>query len=529
MFDNLRAWPNWVLIGSAGLLTVAAFPPSPLGFLAYFSLIPLMVLFIKDDFHLGFEKGYFFGLILNLGMMYWLAVNKGTEWYWSTLSMVSSILFLALNYGLIGLVVGIIGRYGGQKAGIWSFPIVWAAVEYLRSFGTLGFTWNNLCYTQSRAVQLIQIVALSGPNGLSFIIVLVNVLLVLILINGVKRWRTSLRYVYCLLGIFLILEIFGGITLSAKRPTTNNRCPVHVALIQPNVDPNRKWDGEAFGEVIQILHSLTDSACAEPRDLIVWPESAVPAYLRHNRHQLLDAIIAQITRLNVHLLTGVPDYEFNSSEDYKIYNSTFLLCPRSRRIESYNKIKLVPFGEYIPLSEVFPELDNLNLGQGNFAAGNEMHVFSIPLTVEHIAAQDTVLQFHTVVCYESTFPYIVRKGVKMGSELLVIVSNDAWFGNNSAPYLHAEIARFRAIENHIPVVRSANTGISVIYDAYGRKLTQARFGEMNWLTAVIPQGTGHTVYARLGDWFGIINVVVSVLFLGFVLIRRKITCKNTLT
>lgn len=523
MFDNLRALPNWVLICSAGLLTVAAFPPSPLGFLAYFSLIPLIILFIKDDFHLGFEKGYFFGLILNLGIMYWLAVNKGTMWYWSVLSMVASVLFLALNYGLIGLIVGIIGRYGGQKAGIWSFPFVWAAVEYLRSFGTLGFTWNNLCYTQSQAIQLIQIVAFSGANSLSFIIVLVNVLLVLSLIHGTKRLPASLPYIYCLLGIFLILEIFGGITLFTKRPVSDVR-PVHVALIQPNVDPNEKWDGEAFWDVIGLLYSLTDSACAEPRDLIVWPESAVPAYLRHNRHQLLDATIAQITHLNTNLVTGVPDYEFTSSKKYKIYNSTFLLRPRSRRIESYNKIRLVPFGEYIPLSEVFTELDNLNLGQGNFDAGEKMRVFSIPLMVEHAAARDTVLQFHTVICYESTFPDIVRKGVKMGSELLVIVSNDAWFGNNSAPYLHAEIARFRAIENRIPVVRSANTGISLIYDAYGRILSRTRFGEVNWLAVVVPQGSGRTVYARLGDWFGIINVVGSVLFLGLVLIRRKVRC-----
>lgn len=525
MFDNLRALPNWVLIGSAGLLTVAAFPPSPLGFLAYFSLIPLIVLFIKDDFHLGFEKGYFFGLILNLGIMYWLAVNQGTEWYWSTLSMIASVLFLAFNYGLIGLLVGIIGRYGGQKAGIWSFPFIWAAVEYLRSFGTLGFTWNNLCYTQSRVIQLIQIVAFSGANGLSFIIVLVNVLLVLILIHGTKRWQASWRYVYCLLGIFLTMEIFGGIALSAKRSPAGVR-PVYVALIQPNIDPNEKWDGESFWDVIQLLHNLTDSASVESRDLVVWPESAVPAYLRRNRHQLLDAIIAQITRLNTHLVTGVPDYEFTSAEEYKIYNSTFLLCPRSRRIESYNKMRLVPFGEYIPLSEVFPELDNLNLGQGNYDSGSEMRVFSIPLTVDRAAAGDTTLQLHAVVCYESTFPDIVRKGVTLGSELLVIVSNDAWFGNNSAPYLHAEIARFRAIENRIPVVRSANTGISLICDAYGRILSQTRFGEINWLTAVIAQGTRQSVYARLGDWFGMINVIGSGIFLGLVLIRRKITCKN---
>ena len=136
--NRLQSIPNWVLILTSGILTVAAFPPLPLGFLAYVSLVPLMLLFMKEDYHLGFEKGYLFGLLLNLGIMYWLAFNEGTQWHWAMLSMIAAVLYLALNYGLIGFLVGIIGRRWGARAGLWSWPVVWVAVEVLRSYGKNG-------------------------------------------------------------------------------------------------------------------------------------------------------------------------------------------------------------------------------------------------------------------------------------------------------------------------------------------------------------------------------------------------------
>jgi len=296
---------------------------------------------------------------------------------------------------------------------------------------------------------------------------------------------------------------------------------VHVALIQPNVDPTDKWDRNSFWNVMQLLHDLTDSAAVEQRDLIVWPETATPTYLRKNRGRSLDTILRHISQLHTHLLTGVPDFEFRDAEDYSVYNSTFLLRPDSREIENYRKMKLVPFGEYIPLAEIFPNLNNLNLGQGLFEAGTEATVFSIPLRAEHGSEQDTTLNFSSVICYESTFPSIVRKGIKNGAELLVIVSNDAWYGNNSAPYLHMEISRLRAIENRVPVVRSANTGVSMICDAYGRIISKAQFGEKAWLSAELAQGDRRTFFTTVGNWFGVLDVIVLCSILGISLIRRR--------
>jgi len=506
--DFLRKTPSFVWIVLSGLLTFAAFPPSPLGFLAYFSLIPFIYAMIKDDFHMGMEKGFIFGIILNLGILFWLALNKGTQWYWATLSMMSGVLFISLNYAAIGLIVGFFGRRLGKNISILLFPFVWIAVEYLRSFGTLGFTWNNLGYTQAHAVQLIQMANIVGSGGVGFWIVAINVLIYFILSANIpaKKMPVLLSVLFFM---FFIPETYGLLRLKSTDSSAEKRA-VHVGLIQPNVDPTQKWERHSFHRNMQLLHDLTDSVAVKPLDLVVWPETATPTFLRQNRRDALTDIISHITRLDVSLLTGTPDFEWLNEDDYEVFNSTFLLKPNSLEIEDYRKIKLVPFGEYIPLSYLFPELENLNLGQGNFKPGKKVNVFRIPLKVDKSVTSDTTLEFTTVVCYESTFPPNIRKGAKKGSELLVIVSNDAWFGYTTAPFLHAEISRFRAIENGIPVVRSANTGISLILDSRGREICRKGFGEKGWLDAVIEQGKPTTPYVRFGDWVAMLCVMISV-------------------
>jgi len=510
---------GWLLVILSGILTGLAFPPLRLGFLAFVALIPLMKVFSDDEFHLGFEKGLIFGILLNLIIMYWLALNKGTTWYWATLSMLSSVLFLALNYAAIGLIVGFIGRRLGRTAGIWSFPIVWTAVEYLRTFGTLGFTWNNLCYTQSHVIQLIQSAAVIGSNGISGWIVVINVLIFRLLEN-LADYRQVSRRLAAIITLFLIPAVY-GLTVLQRPADPDDRRMVNVGLIQPNVDPNAKWDQNFFKSNMQLLHDLTDSVAVRPLDLVVWPETATPTFLRRNYHGSLTRIRQHLSVLNVNLLTGVPDYEKHSAEDYKYFNATFLLRPNSNTIEDYRKMQLVPFGEYIPLSGYFPDLKNINLGQGNFEAGKEVKVFQIPLKSDRSAAADTVLNFSAAVCYESTFPNLIRQAARQGSEMLVIVTNDAWFGNASAPFLHAEIARFRAIENHIPVVRSANTGISLILDGYGRDVQHLGFDCSGWLSATIAQGRPTTIYNKFGNWVAGLSVILTVFLIGYAMKKRR--------
>ena len=503
----------------AAVASLLAFPPVGWAICAHLALIPWLAAFTKDEYHFGFGKGLIYGLILNLGLLYWLALNQGTVWYWATLSMISAVLFLALNYGLIGLLYGWIGRRNPRLAP-WTLPLIWTAVEYLRSFGALGFTWNQLANTQIAVWPLIQYASLTGGYGVTLWIVLINVVLYALLrqAGGLVRLRLTVGLVL-LVGLPLL---HGGFTLWRAGRKESPRT-VTVGIVQPNVDPRDKWTWQAYGDVMQLLQTLTDSVATPVTDLVVWPETATPTYLRRNHRHALDRIRAQLQRLNVHLLTGVPDYEFIDDEIYRVYNATFLLRPDQPEIEDYRKIRLVPFGEYIPLSGYLPQLKGLNLGQGNFDAGRDVRVYRIPLKTQSGDVANQSLRLGSLICYESSFPALTRRMAIAGAELLVVVSNDAWFGHTSGPFLHAEIARLRAIENRTPVVRSANTGISMAIDAYGRVVAQSRFGKLAVLNATLVAAAQPSFYTRHGDWLA----QLAVILLAGLLIWIKINPRKT--
>lgn len=496
----------------SGLLIVAAFPPLPTGFLAWFALLPLLTSFFYDDFQFGFEKGFIYGFVLNLGVLYWLAVNQGTYWYYSSLSMISSVLFLAVFYGLAGSLVGVIGRRGSRKLGVLAFPFIFTALEWIRSLGVLGFTWNNLCYTQSSYDSVIQVVAFVGPFGLSLWIYLINTLLFTVM----KNWKNPLvKFKSVTAIIFVFPFVFGFLILqSVDKQLANKKArTLKVTVIQPNMDPNEKWNIDNYRANMNNLFQLSRKDIIENEsELLVWPETAVPTYIRLNRRNSKKEITNFLHEHSVYLITGVPDYEYHKKE-YKFYNSVFYMNPDSTDFQKYRKMHLVPFGEYIPLSEHFEELKKLNLGQGNFIAGKKISVFNLP-------KNDYSIALTSAICFESSFPDLIRKGAQKGSQLLAIVTNDAWFGNTSAPYLHAEIARFRAVENHIPVVRAANTGISMIIDKYGRTIKESGFNRAEALSAELNIEKEKTFYSQTGNWIGVLCVILMS-FLIFISIFRR--------
>ena len=499
----------------SGLLMVFAFPPLPTGFLAWFALLPLLYSFLKDDFHLGFEKGFIYGATLNLGILYWLAVNQGTQWYYSSLSMLSSVLFLALFYGLAGALIGYIGRKTSKTIAILSFPFVMTAMEWLRALGTLGFTWNNICYTQSTNLALIQMISFTGPFGLSLWLYLINALIFLVILN----WKTDRNRPISILAILFIFPLLYGLVVlngSAGDADFKGIQKLPVTIVQPNVDPNSKWEQSRFKDNIEKLLDLSQEGIDQNNSrLVVWPETAVPTYLRINRQNSLVNINEFAAENNIILITGAPDYNFNDkTEEYEFYNSVFYLNPPKSKPDIYRKMHLVPFGEYIPMSEHFESLKKLNLGQGNFIAGRDITLFNL-------SDDQYSFDMTAAICFESSFSNLIRKGVKKGSQLLAVVTNDAWFGNTSAPYLHAHIARFRAVENRIPVVRAANTGISMIIDSYGRVLKKSKFGEEKQLSTELIISKNKTFYTKTGNWIGSFCVVMVLFFIGLTIFRSK--------
>jgi len=495
----------------SGILIVLSFPPFKVGFLAWFALIPLIASLYHDDFHLGFGKGFLYGVFLNLGVLYWLGVNQGTYWYFSMLSMISSVIFLAIFYGLTASVVGFIGRKFSKNVALMAFPFIFTSMEWLRTLGAMGFTWNNLCYTQSPYLPIIQIVSVIGPFGLSLWIYLLNILLFAIIVYW-KEYRIKLSSIYVLVFLFPIL--FGTLVLIGSKGNIKDKNNLTVTVVQPNMDPNEKWNRESYDGNMEILYTLSRQEVIDHQsDLLVWPETAVPTYLRINRRNSLFDISNFAKEYSIALITGAPDYRLKDKE-YEYYNSVFYINQKASKPDTYRKMHLVPFGEYIPMSETFEDLKKLNLGQGNFIAGEEITVFKF-------RKNDYSINMTSAICFDSGFPELIRQGVKKGSQLLAVVTNDAWFGNTSAPYLHAQISRFRAVENRIPVARAANTGISMIIDKYGRVLTKSKFDEEIALTATVEVGQEKTFYSQTGNWIGILCVIVMSVFMSLTFFRRK--------
>ncbi|OQX94975.1 apolipoprotein N-acyltransferase [candidate division KSB1 bacterium 4572_119] len=251
----------------------------------------------------------------------------------------------------------------------------------------------------------------------------------------------------------------------------------------------------------------------------------------------LDTLHNMIDDMNLSLITGTPDYKFYRKHAYKTYNAAFLFTPFTRKFDVYYKMRLVPFGEQVPFTETFPLLKNFlekfEWGEGNFSSGEEIVSFRVPRSKNTIAAEnigdEKISHFRVpvVICFESIFSNLVRKFVAKGADILVIITNDAWFGPTSAPFQHAQIAVFRAIENRIPIARCANTGVSMFINEYGKVLKSTRIFESTVLSHELPLREGETFFFQNGHIFAIAVSLFNLVPLFFALIKPEKKKNNT--
>ncbi len=281
-----------------------------------------------------------------------------------------------------------------------------------------------------------------------------------------------------------------------------------VAVLQPNIDPNAKWDYKNREKTITYMDSLHSLAINLNPDLILFPETALPAYLRLDRH-VRDQIQSKVDSSGIPVLTGTVDRTKSPNGKKQYFNSSMFLTPNHKYI-LYNKLHLVPFAEYIPLSDQFPFLNMLNFGQGNFTHGSEYTVF-----------EWKDIKFSNLICYESSIPGVVREFIQQGADMLTIQTNDGWLGKSAGPYQHYNVARIRAIENRVPVVRSANTGISGLILANGVSIKEQGLGEMAVFKVIVPLGATGSFYSRNGDVFAVICFVIFLLLGPIPCIRRR--------
>jgi apolipoprotein N-acyltransferase len=282
-----------------------------------------------------------------------------------------------------------------------------------------------------------------------------------------------------------------------------------VSLIQGNIPQETKWEPAFQQETLERHLRLTRETVARERpDLVVWPETATPFYFLAEG-ELSRRVIQEVQELRTPLLFGSPAVR-RLGDRLKFYNRAYLLDGHGQVLGYYDKRHLVPFGEYVPLQNILFFVHRLVEAAGDFASGDRPVVMALP------PARPGVL-----ICYEAIFPELSRDLVRHGANLLVNITNDAWFGRTSAPYQHLSMAVLRTVELRVPMARCANTGISAFINPSGRILRETGLFEEASSTASLSLGSGETFYCRHGEWLAVGCLLVTVIALGIPLVRRR--------
>jgi apolipoprotein N-acyltransferase len=311
-------------------------------------------------------------------------------------------------------------------------------------------------------------------------------------------------------GILLTVIFYGNFRIEKITAADNNSIHLQVSLIQGNIDQAHKWDPAYTNETLATYQSLTVKAAQDHSDLIVWPETAVPCYFSPE-HWYEPFFLSLAKKVNAPILFGSLAYEARSHpEEYKYFNSAFLVSPEDKKVSQYDKVHLVPFGEYVPLKSFLPFVEKLVVGVGDFSPGKNFTLFGIPMA-----------RFGVLICYEIIFPDLSRHYCKSGANFLVTITNDAWFGRSSAPYQHFSMAVFRAVENRTAVVRAANSGISGIIEPTGYIQRQTPLFERTYCKGKIPVNSSSTFYSRYGDVGVALCGIILLLFMLIGIIMNK--------
>jgi apolipoprotein N-acyltransferase len=455
------------------------------------ALAPLLVALAGTRGLRAARLGYVTGAVSSLGLLYWTALvvvqYGGLALPVGILVMGALCLAFAVFHAAFGWAAARLAAAFGP-AGLLGAPALWVSLEYARAHTFFCFPWTLLGYSQHAQLPFVQLAAVTAVYGVSFLVCGIASLLAYAVLEPRGRRRRA-----ALLAAALVVTAawaWGRREMSRPLHGTGR---IRVGLVQGGIRQEDKWVPEnAWANVGRHLE-LTERAAAEGARLVVWPESAVP-FLFDEDPTLATLLRETARRRRIHLFFGNDDRERGASGESRIYVGAKLVDPAGELGLRYRKIRLVPFGEYVPLKPLF------TLG-GRFAAKLVQEVSDFTPGRE---AATGLVDGHRVggfICYEAIFPSLVRRFAAGGAELLVNVTNDAWYGTTSAPHQHLAMAAFRAVENRRYLLRAANTGVSAVVDPRGRVLEPTRLFDTTVLVRDVPFLAEQSFYTRHGDLF----------------------------
>lgn len=494
------------MVFSLGLLASMTLPPLyllPL-LLAFTAFIFVLDILIESEasFWKCFGMGWWFGFGYFVFGLYWisyaLTIDLAKFWWLIPFSVfgLPSLLafFIAVPVGICSLL-----KLRGLSLAL-GFGVLWVISEWLRSFLFTGFPWNLMGYSWSFSDEMIQLGSLTGVYGLS--------LLSMLVVGGLyalfqHRWIWGGGLV-CLMPL---VWIFGFFRLETTPLETTE---IMVRVVQPNIPQRNKWSpGERLSN-LQKIFELSQRPTNDVPDIIVWPETAITFFL-DNEPQVINALKSVIPP-GSHLMTGAPR-RTPEGQPLQIWNSILVFDSQGQEVGRYDKSHLVPFGEYMPFRQAldpYISLNKITAGSVDFSSGAGVETVATP----HIPS------WSGLVCYESIFPSEVVSKSAPRPEWLLNVTNDGWYGNSAGPYQHLEQSRMRSVEEGLPLVRAANTGISAVFDGCGRKVASLDLITEGVIDTRLPKPLAHvTVYGHYGN--GVILGFLALIFFVALRIRNN--------
>ncbi|MBT5471500.1 MAG: apolipoprotein N-acyltransferase [Nitrospina sp.] len=434
--------------------------------------------------------------------------NWGLSWINNTLINYGNLHWI-LSFAVLGLLSAYLSFFvalfcyfvrrtcGDNRICFFLFaPVLWVSFEYLRStHSEYGFSWLGLGYSQFQNLPVIQAAEWTGVYGISWLIILVNSGLYL----SWKCWReqnqkdlelkTGWRILSVTLLVFSLWQVYGTIIWKQTLSSTVSKRHIKIGLVQGNVEQFMKWNPAYQNQVINKYKELTLKAAKENPALIIWPETATPYYFEESQTET--EMLRNLAReIKIPILFGSP-HRKKINNELVYFNSAYLLSETGETLSRYDKMHLVPFGEFVPFRKILFFIEKLVVMIGDFGRGTEA-------TVMETAGNKVGVS----ICYELIFPDLIRQAVKNGANFLVNITNDAWFGKSAASYQHMSMGALRAVENRVPIVRAANTGISGTIEATGKLRDETKlFVDDIRLTLIAPATGEKTFYSLNGDVF----------------------------
>jgi apolipoprotein N-acyltransferase len=558
-----RAWPWAAAVLSGGLVTLCLEPWNQ-AWLCWVALTPLLAavwstgrervatdpaaaegflrrhwpLFLREPWARAFALGYVAGLVFFWTAFYWLWQVTGPGWFllapymacyfaaWAVFMATAAKPRVRADPGSQGPVGRATRTFGTSSSKSLPSPFLrsrwnlwtaflgasaWVALEWMRGWLLSGFGWNDLGVSLHTNLPLIQIAAWTGVGGVSFLVVFSNV----IALETVYRFAAEVRthkirphfdFTLTLAGLLLVFS-FGLRTMQTGRSDAAGpgaTAPLRVAAVQANIAQSDNWEPAWQAASFKSLLELSNEAIATKPDLLIWPEAATPRGLFGDRenYQFVMGIAA---RANCNFLLGTLDYDFGPDGHAQAdYNAAVLLPKGGGDAQVYRKIHLVPFGEYVPYRHAFPPLAWVvgNQVPSDLSPGTQPIVFE---------TADPAVRLGPLICFEDTIGELTRQPVLLGAQLLITVTNDAWFGPTAASHQHLAEATFRTVENRRPLLRCANNGVTAFVDSEGRVTQWLRMADGTVFgpgvlagEIAVPLHPALTFYTRHGEAFSVV-------------------------